>query len=217
MLPSVADAPVGDAERLLIETLDGAPDRVTVVAVGSLTNLAVVLDARPDLGGRIERIVVMGGALDVPGNVESAPDAEWNLYIDPEAARRVVASGAPVLFVPLDATNTIPWTETLIRQLGATGTRARPGRAPDRDVRARFWTGSTCGTSWRQSRRRDQPRATVTIEHRQVAIDDTGVIRDDPTGRWVEVATATDALAVEEEFLRVLNGGSLPSLDPAGG
>jgi pyrimidine-specific ribonucleoside hydrolase len=211
ILPSVADAPVGNAEQLLVDTLTRAAEPVTLVAVGPLTNLAVVLDSRPDLADRVDRIVVMGGAVDVPGNVAAALDAEWNLYVDPEAARRVIASGVPVLLVPLDATNAVPWTDKLVRQLGTLGSSA--GRAEHQLVASRdsldaifLWDELAAVVAVRPQ--------TVTIEHRMVAIADTGAIRDDPMGRWVEVAVATDVPTVEEEFLSVLNGGPLPKLEP---
>jgi hypothetical protein len=170
-----------------------------------------VLDSRPDLTDRVDSIVVMGGAVDVPGNVAAALDAEWNLYVDAEAARHVLSSGVPIVFVPLDATNAVPWTVKLVRQLGTLGSSA--GRAEHQLVTSRdtldgifLWDELAAVVAVRPG--------TVTIEHRMVAIDDTGVIRDDPTGQWVEVAIAADSSVVEEEFLSVLNGGPLPRLDP---
>lgn len=50
----------------------------------------------------------MGGALEVPGNVPQAPSAEWNAWVDPEAAERVLAGGWQVRIVPLDATSRVP-------------------------------------------------------------------------------------------------------------
>ena len=84
-------------------------------------------------------MVVMGGAVSVPGNVhlDGAPEplaAEWNLYVDPSAAAAVVSSGAPMTLVGLDATNQVPVTEELIERLAANdndrrhGTRAAPVR-----------------------------------------------------------------------------------------
>jgi inosine-uridine nucleoside N-ribohydrolase len=81
-----------------------------------MTSLARVVDSSPELVPSIERIVAMGGAFDVPGNIrvpgftESIPNptAEWNLFADPVAAQVVLASGVPVMFVPLDATNSAP-------------------------------------------------------------------------------------------------------------
>lgn len=89
VLPGIADeAPLG-ADRLLTDVLTGASELVTVVAVGPLTNLALLLAAQPEMADRIERVVTMSGAVHVAGNVEDAPRAEWNYYVDPPAARDV--------------------------------------------------------------------------------------------------------------------------------
>ena len=117
MLPAVQAEPIRDAEQLMADTLAAATAPITVIAVGPLTNLGVVLVSQPELANRIERIVIMGGAVTVPGNVEKSPAAEWNIYIDPEAARRVIAAGIAVTLVPLDATNHVPWTERVLRRL----------------------------------------------------------------------------------------------------
>jgi inosine-uridine nucleoside N-ribohydrolase len=79
---------------------------VVLVATGPLTNVAQMLDVRPDLGEIVERVVVMGGAFGDPsGNVTDA--AEFNAWIDPEAAEAVYASSLPVVLVPLDVTTKV--------------------------------------------------------------------------------------------------------------
>jgi inosine-uridine nucleoside N-ribohydrolase len=76
--------------------------RLTLVALGPLTNVASALAADPEAMRGIWRVVAMGGAVDVPGNV--TPDAEFNIHVDPEAAAAVVAAGLTLDLVPLDAT-----------------------------------------------------------------------------------------------------------------
>jgi inosine-uridine nucleoside N-ribohydrolase len=79
---------------------------VVLVATGPLTNVAQMLEARPDLGELVARVVVMGGAFgDPPGNVTD--EAEFNAWIDPEAAEAVFASSLPVVLVPLDVTTKV--------------------------------------------------------------------------------------------------------------
>jgi purine nucleosidase len=73
-----------------------------LIALGPLTNLAEALERDPDALARFERVVVMGGAVDVAGNV--TPTAEFNIHVDPDAAARVLTSGARLDVVPLDAT-----------------------------------------------------------------------------------------------------------------
>ena len=75
---------------------------LTIVALGPLTNLALALKEDAGALGRVGRVVAMGGAVDVPGNV--TPTAEFNMFVDPEAAHRVLAAGLPLEVVPLDAT-----------------------------------------------------------------------------------------------------------------
>ena len=74
----------------------------TLIPVGPLTNIALLLALHPELHDRIERIVVMGGAYGL-GNV--TPSAEFNLWVDPEAAHRVFSSGLNVTMVGLDVTH----------------------------------------------------------------------------------------------------------------
>jgi purine nucleosidase len=99
-----------------VERLPGSPGAVevildaarrherdlTIIALGPLTNLALALKEDAGALGRVGRIVAMGGAVDVPGNV--TPTAEFNMFVDPEAAHRVLAAGLPLEVVPLDAT-----------------------------------------------------------------------------------------------------------------
>jgi inosine-uridine nucleoside N-ribohydrolase len=80
-------------------------ERLTLVALGPLTNVALAFDADLDAMRRIGRIVAMGGAVDVPGNV--TPTAEFNLWGDPDAARVVFEAGVTIDLVPLDATRQV--------------------------------------------------------------------------------------------------------------
>ena len=102
-LPPPSRAPVaGHAKDFLADTLAGFDERVTLVALGPLTNVALLLEAYPETAAKIERIVLMGGAIH-EGN--QTPSAEFNIWIDPEAAARVFESGIDVTMVGLDVTN----------------------------------------------------------------------------------------------------------------
>ena len=110
-LAQVPGGPQGDAVAMLLQALHDSPAPVTVLALGPLTNPAAALRADARVAGRIAQIIIMGGALDVPGNgtPQGGPaPAEWNFLADPTAAAEVLASGIPITLVPLDATNDVP-------------------------------------------------------------------------------------------------------------
>jgi inosine-uridine nucleoside N-ribohydrolase len=111
-LPFKAELPEGEkapdvpwAYPAHVRLLESAKKRVTFVCVGPLTNMAFLLQQRPDLGDRIDSIVIMGGALRMKGNI--SPFAEFNIWVDPEAARIVFDSGVKKVLVPLDVTTTV--------------------------------------------------------------------------------------------------------------
>ena len=90
------------AVELIADTLKESPEPVALIPVGPLTNVAAFLRAHPELKGRISRISLMGGSMGL-GN--TTPAAEFNVYVDPEAAREVFESGLPVTMSGLDVTH----------------------------------------------------------------------------------------------------------------
>lgn len=91
----------GWAPEVIVDTIRARPGEVTVVALGPLTNLATALLWAPDIAQLVDRVVVMGGTgISGPGNV--SPNAEFNVWVDPEAARVVLRSGMPLEFVGWD-------------------------------------------------------------------------------------------------------------------
>jgi len=91
-----------DGPDFIVDAARGAREPLTLIALGPLTNVALALARDRAALGRLARVVVMGGAVDVPGNV--TPTAEFNFHVDPEAAARVLGAGLNVDLVPLDAT-----------------------------------------------------------------------------------------------------------------
>jgi inosine-uridine nucleoside N-ribohydrolase len=97
--------PVGETATQLISRIVRAnPGDITIVAVGPLTNIGTLLRSDPEVARLIPQIVIMGGSLS-GGNI--TPAAEFNLYVDPEAARIVFDSGIPVTMVGLDVTEKV--------------------------------------------------------------------------------------------------------------
>lgn len=97
-----------DAASYLAERLMDRRRPVRVLALGPLTNLAQAMAIEPRTGQAVRELIWMGGALEVPGNVPEAPTAEWNAWVDPEAAEHVLNGGWQTRIVPLDATNQVP-------------------------------------------------------------------------------------------------------------
>ncbi|MDO6730501.1 nucleoside hydrolase [Marinovum sp. 2_MG-2023] len=88
----------------IIDTLRSEPaGSVTLCVLGPLTNIAIALQRAPEIAERVQEIVLMGGAYFEVGNI--TPTAEFNIYVDPEAADIVFRSGIPIVVMPLDVTH----------------------------------------------------------------------------------------------------------------
>lgn len=107
------------AVDLMARLLRDAPEPLTLVPTGPLTNVALLLRTYPDLAERVREIVLMGGSTDV-GNVE--PLAEFNIHVDPEAADVVFSSGLPVTMCGLNVTHQALATEAVLERLRGLGT-----------------------------------------------------------------------------------------------
>jgi len=123
-LPDPAREPESrDAADYLSKRLSDAVHPVQVLALGPLTNLAEAFMRNPRAARAVRQLVIMGGAIGVPGNLGDGGlfktdnvTAEWNMFIDPAAARALFASGAPIRLVPLDATQRVPIDMALFEQ-----------------------------------------------------------------------------------------------------
>lgn len=116
-----AAAEVG-AVGLLASVLRAADAPVTIAPIGPMTNIALLLACHPELKPKIGRLVIMGGGF-AGGN--TTPGAEFNVWSDPEAARRVlVEEDVPITLIPLDLTQRCTLDSTWRARLGAAGGRA---------------------------------------------------------------------------------------------
>ena len=98
---TIQEQPVS-AVRWLVDTLMASEGDITLIPVGPLTNIAMALRIEPRIAQKIKRIVIMGGGCR---EVNITPTAEFNFWIDPEAAKIVFDCGCDILVVPLDATH----------------------------------------------------------------------------------------------------------------
>jgi inosine-uridine nucleoside N-ribohydrolase len=96
---------IPDAAEVLFDLLNRYPDEISLIMLGPLTNLAEALRKNERRVKRLREVVGMGGAVGVPGNI--TPAAEFNIFTDPHAARRVFQSGLAVTLVPLNVTEKV--------------------------------------------------------------------------------------------------------------
>jgi purine nucleosidase len=127
------DGPDLPAPKLLLERMHGVdfiigtllaaePGTVTLCALGPLTNIAMALIKEPQIAERVAEIVLMGGAYFEVGNI--TPAAEFNIFVDPEAADVVLGCGAPITMMPLDVTHGVQSTPERLEAIRALGNRA---------------------------------------------------------------------------------------------
>lgn len=106
----------------IVDTLRSEPaGTVTLCTLGPLTNVALALQKAPDIAERVEEIVMMGGGFFEGGNI--TPAAEFNIYVDPEAADIVFRAGVPIVMMPLDVTHKVLTLKTRVEKLRAIGSR----------------------------------------------------------------------------------------------
>ena len=110
------------SEKVITDEIRMAPEAITIIALGPLTNIANALRRDPGLADQVGQLIIMGGAVKGPGNI--TPAAEFNIYCDPAAARDVFRSRTTKTLVPLDVTNQVVMTYDLLDQLPAESTRA---------------------------------------------------------------------------------------------
>jgi inosine-uridine nucleoside N-ribohydrolase len=108
-----ATYPAQPAAELMVSILNAATEPVTVFVSGPCTDLALALEMDPGIRDHIQAVYIMGGAVNVPGNIDDLipnhpnKTAEWNIYGDPLSAKQVFESGLEIYLIPLDATNQV--------------------------------------------------------------------------------------------------------------
>jgi purine nucleosidase len=133
--------PVGDAHAVdfLIEAVRSEPSgSVTLCPLGPLTNIATAITRAPDIVPRLREIVLMGGGYFEGGNI--TPAAEFNIYVDPEAADIVFRAGAPLTVMPLDVTHKALTSRDWVEGMRRTGTKVGEAVASWTDFFERFDT-----------------------------------------------------------------------------
>jgi purine nucleosidase len=111
----------GSAIEFMYGQLKANPGKITLIAVGPLTNIARLLSDHPDCKPWIKRLVIMGGSVRVGYENKPPAEPEWNIKLDPKAAQAVFASGVPLTVAPLDATTMVKLEAPLRQQFFAAG------------------------------------------------------------------------------------------------
>ena len=208
-----ADQP--SAAELLASSIANSPEPVVVLTLGPLTNVSEALTARPEIAGRIDRIVTMGGAIDVrqrdprrrirtdPGRVEPVRGSV--------GADTVVQSGVPMTLVALDATNQVPLDDDLIKRLAANNTTD----ATDRVLRLfeefppPYLWDTLAAIAVTDPALVPTHAATISV---LTEGDEAGRTVARADGAAVDVAEVPDAGAVIDQLLRTLAG--VPADEP---
>ncbi len=205
-----------NAVDLFTSTVQNSPEKVTVLEIGPMTNIGKAFEATPSLVDNIEMIYIMGGAVDAPGSGVSDDNktAEWNIYLDPLAARLVFESGAPITLVPLDATNDVPVTPDFMQTLESSQNSPETQfvykalSASTNSINAGsyyFWdplAGAVLGDP-----------SLVTLTDRMVDVVDTpgpefGRTKPVGNGPHIMVATKPDGATFEQLLIDTWNSGS---------
>ncbi|OBZ96835.1 nucleoside hydrolase [Pararhizobium polonicum] len=125
------------AVDFIIETLlSHEPGTVTLCTLGALTNIALALNKAPEIAPRVRELVMMGGGFFEGGNI--TPAAEFNIYVDPDAADIVFKSGIPIVMMPLDVTHRVLTYKVRVEKIKAIGSPAAVAMAEMLEFFERF-------------------------------------------------------------------------------
>jgi inosine-uridine nucleoside N-ribohydrolase len=216
-IPTGGAASTLSASDLIIDLVQSSNEPIAIVAVGPLTNIAEALQKSPEISANIKEIYIMGGALEVEGNVGNSgvgiqnKYAEWNIYIDPVAANIVFKSGIPMILVPLDATKHVPVTRNFYKALNKNRNTPTANLVYEMLTANldfidsggfQFWDSLTAAVFTDQSIAsfEDLPLVVVADEG-----SESGHTKPDSNGTKIKVAVGANQDKFEPLFLTILN------------
>ena len=197
------------AVALLREAIADAPGRVALLSLGPMTDTAALLRADPGVRDHLSGIYAMGGAVGVPGNVGPGHErAEFNVWVDPVAAARVLRAAVPVTLVGLDATRDVPVT---VFFADAMRRRASAGRAAEAAWRIMRAAGTYVGGQYFWD-----PLAAAAVAEpgvlrlrsMRLAVDRDGSVSPDRGAAPVRVAVGAARGRFEAQLMRALLRGA---------
>ncbi len=205
------------APELIVNILQTANDRISIVALGPLTNIAEALQTAPEIDSKIEAIYIMGGAVKTDGNVGNSgvgiqnQYAEWNMYIDPVAADIVFNSGIPIILISLDVTDDVPVTRNFYKTLD------KNRNTPSANQAYKLLTANLDFINSGDLQFWDPLAATVFTDQSIVSLEEiqlvvvtdegseSGRTKPDSNGAKIKVAMSADRNKFELVFLTILN------------
>lgn len=220
-LPKNPNPPVSEsALDFLRATLTASPTPMSILAIGGGTNLGTLLHTYPDVASKIERIVMMGGAVYVPGNVADVdPDytnkvAEWNFFLDPLGGQYMFDSGVPITLIPLDASDHVPLNLAFydrIQQRHTTPQAAFIYQTLTADIPFVqsgdffFWDPLAAATLTNPDISSGKTLKLRVVQELDEEADHSGQLVEDPNGATIDVMLDANADAFYDLFLDVIN------------
>ncbi len=201
--PTLGAVRVAESKSMIAEKIISSDTPVTVLMTGPCSSLVQAIEYNPEVADRIAEIIWMGGAVDVPGNVRTYNhdnSAEWNVFWDPVASRKLLQYRLPLTIVPLDVTNQVPVTIGFLKSLALQSSFLYSNLA------GQFWA-TTIDTipSYEYAYFMWDVLATsylaipeaFTIERMELEISGKGpnagqILRKPGSGQWVRVAMGVD-------------------------
>lgn len=125
-------------KEVFSDCLSNSKTPLTIVTTGPLTNVARIFEKDPSLTQKVEEMFIMGGALDVKGNVEEEghdDSAEWNIYADPQSFKTILDTRIPLTLITLDLTNKLPVTKEFLARLDEQANKSRAS-----NLAAKLWS-----------------------------------------------------------------------------
>jgi pyrimidine-specific ribonucleoside hydrolase len=217
-LPANPHSPSAESAPELISHLVRESDqKIHIVALGPLTNIAEAFEADPSLNDNLKMLTIMGGAVNTPGNVGPVLNidnqyAEWNIYADPYAANVVLETVTPITLVPLDATRHVPVTMDFYKRIKNDRTTPnaefvyRTLTQLENSIRQGgyyFWDPLAAAIASDESLASFQDLQLVVIAEEG---PDSGRTQENKDSQLIRVAIWADASRFEELFLDTLNG-----------
>jgi inosine-uridine nucleoside N-ribohydrolase len=183
--------------------IDARPGKITLIAVGELTNVAALLDSEPGIAKKIRAIALMGGSIHRGYAPGSQPEPEWNIKSNAAAARTVFTSGVPLLVAPLDSTADLRLTPEMRVQLFSRGTPLNDALAALNSIwrHTNTWKAENPTLFDVLAVELVAPRLTFALTPLHVEVAEDGLTRPADGQPNAQVALTVDADAFMREFV----------------